>query len=522
MMRRWLLGVGVAMVAPLAAPAWAQDVPQIPFDSVPNFLKLPADINLGEAAGVAVNSKGHVFVYSRSGSSLGPAYGNAASQLLEFTPDGKFIREIGKNLYAWSFAHTVRIDKDDNIWATDKGSDMIIKFNNSDGKVMMVFGRKSESSDADAHPLERPKPPLPAVDGRFRQPTDVTWDPAGQHLHQRRLHQFARRQGRQERQVGEAVGRPRQRCPASSTPCTRSPTDAKGNIYVADRGNRRIQVFDGEGNLLNTIKIDVPFDANAVPVIGNKPDLTNCQQVGGTFAPRRAVGGLHHARAEPGPLRRRRLSRAHLQAHARRQGARRARRVRQAAEAVRLDPRDRVPVGERAVRRRDPQLAHPEAAPASRAGQEAGEPVSDFALNRDARGAGCGHFVGCPHASGCRRLTFPPRLRGGQGGALASLLASLADPTPDPPRSRGGSHRWHGYCSISPCPGRDRRHDVESIRIRRARSSGRRPQALQSRSRADRGTGAAPGACSACSRCGCPTCIRSAATPSPRACSSSG
>jgi hypothetical protein len=78
---------------------------------------------------VALNSKGHIFVYSRGGNSNGPAYGNTASQLYEFSKDGKFIREIGKNLYAWSFAHTVRIDKDDNIWAIDKGSDMVIKFN---------------------------------------------------------------------------------------------------------------------------------------------------------------------------------------------------------------------------------------------------------------------------------------------------------------------------------------------------------------------------------------------------------
>src|ERR1700730_12999538 len=178
MMHRWLLGLSA--VALTALPGWAQDaVPQIPYDSVPNFLKMPADMHLGEATGVAVNSKGHVFVYSRSGSSLGPAYGNAASQLLEFTPEGYFVREIGKNLYAWSFAHTVRIDKDDNIWATDKGSDMVIKFNNEDGRVLMVFGRKSESSDENAHPLEHPKPPLPAQDGRFRQPTDVAWHPQG-------------------------------------------------------------------------------------------------------------------------------------------------------------------------------------------------------------------------------------------------------------------------------------------------------------------------------------------------------
>ena len=141
-MQRWLIGLTVAL-APIAMPAMAQEsVPQIPYKSVPNFLKFPPDLHLGEAAGVAVNSKGHIFVFSRSGSGTGPAYGNAASQLLEFTPEGQFIREIGKNLYAWSFAHTVRIDADDNIWAIDKGSDMIIKFDHESGRVMMVFGRK--------------------------------------------------------------------------------------------------------------------------------------------------------------------------------------------------------------------------------------------------------------------------------------------------------------------------------------------------------------------------------------------
>ena len=60
---------------------------------------------------------------------IGPAYAATAAQLLEFDKDGKFIREIGKNLYAWSFAHTVRVDRDDNIWTVDKGSDMVVKFN---------------------------------------------------------------------------------------------------------------------------------------------------------------------------------------------------------------------------------------------------------------------------------------------------------------------------------------------------------------------------------------------------------
>lgn len=68
---------------------------------------------------MAVNSKGHVFVLSRD-NTTGPAYGATAAKLLEFGPDGKYIRELGKNLYAWSFAYAVRIDKDDNIWQSTK------------------------------------------------------------------------------------------------------------------------------------------------------------------------------------------------------------------------------------------------------------------------------------------------------------------------------------------------------------------------------------------------------------------
>src|ERR1700730_4539281 len=114
----------------LAVPSIAlcqQAVQEIPYHSPPDLLKLPADLYIGEASGVAVNSKGHIFVFSR-GSTTGPAYGAAAAQLLEFGRDGDFLREIGKNLYAWSFAHAVRVDREDNIWAVDKGYDMIVKF----------------------------------------------------------------------------------------------------------------------------------------------------------------------------------------------------------------------------------------------------------------------------------------------------------------------------------------------------------------------------------------------------------
>src|ERR1700694_5160324 len=118
-MRHWLIGLLLLVGSPALAQ---QAVPQIAFDSAPNPLKLPTNMYLGEVSGVSVNSKGHIFVLSR-GNTTGPAYAAAATQLLEFDAQGKFIREIGKNLYAWSFGHTVKIDPQDNIWVTDKGSD---------------------------------------------------------------------------------------------------------------------------------------------------------------------------------------------------------------------------------------------------------------------------------------------------------------------------------------------------------------------------------------------------------------
>jgi streptogramin lyase len=259
-----------------ACAAFAQ-APSIPFDSPPEPLKLPADMHFGELTGVAVNSKGNVFALSR-GNTSGPAYAAAAAQLLEFDRDGKFIREIGKNLYAWSYGHTVRIDPQDNIWVTDKGSDMVVKFNPA-GRVLMVFGRKQEASDKETGPLERHKPPLPPEIGRFRQVTDVAWDPAGNtyisdgYINSRVAK--VDKNGNWLKSFGEPGSQPGQ----LNTPHSIA-ADAKGNIYVADRGNRRIQVFDGEGKLLREIRIDVPFPSDARPAIGATPDLAKMQAAG--------------------------------------------------------------------------------------------------------------------------------------------------------------------------------------------------------------------------------------------------
>jgi DNA-binding beta-propeller fold protein YncE len=265
------------LVSVLRVQAQTITVPQIRYESVPDFLKLPVDLYLGEVTGVAVNSKGHLFVLSR-GNTTGPAYGAAAAQLLEFDADGRFIREIGHNLYAWSFAHAVKVDAQDNIWVTDKGSDMVIKFN-PQGRVVMVFGRKQEASDEGTGPLKHVVPPLPPVDGMFRQVTDVAWDTAGNtyisdgYINSRVAK--VDKDGNWLMSWGEPGNGPGQfRVPHSIA------VDALGQVYVADRGNRRIQVFNGEGKFLRQFTIDVPVDPNARPAIGNKPTSST-----GTMAP---------------------------------------------------------------------------------------------------------------------------------------------------------------------------------------------------------------------------------------------
>ena len=294
-LRAWLFA-GI-----VASSVSAQGVPQLPFQSVPDPLTLPNDIHFGEVAGVAVNSKGHIFVFSR-GNSTGPAYMATAAQLLEFDAKGKFVREIGKNMYAWSYAHAVKIDKDDNIWVVDKGSDMILKLN-PQGRVVWVFGRKGEASHYQMPPdtaatlsglLARagvavtppannnPRNPVPQHrDGYFNQPTDVAWDSQGNsyfsdgYINSRVAK--ANNRGEWVASWGSLGNGPGQ----FDTPhgIAVGPRD---EVFVADRGNRRIQVFDTSGKFIRQFTIDVPVPADFKSPIGAAPtNLTTGSQAPG-------------------------------------------------------------------------------------------------------------------------------------------------------------------------------------------------------------------------------------------------
>src|SRR6185503_1205533 len=154
-----------ALVCGISAVAQST-VPEIAFDSVVDPLKFPANIHLGEAAGIATNSKGDVFVYTRTGHptiSIGTArpFAHGGSRLFQFDKTGKFVREIGQDSYGFLVAQQVRIDPQDNIWVVDQMSSMVMKFD-PNGQIQLLLGRKSESERLPAAPAGPAGPGGPA------------------------------------------------------------------------------------------------------------------------------------------------------------------------------------------------------------------------------------------------------------------------------------------------------------------------------------------------------------------------
>ena len=184
-MKRWLFLVSVSLLcaatlfaqgregAPAPAPTLTRapafaTTPDIPYESVPHFLKLPVNFYLGEGIGVATNSKGNIFVYTRSGE----------TRLFEFDKAGNYLREIGQGIYAFEMAHGVRVDAQDNIWTVDEGTNVVLKFD-PQGRFGLILNRREEASRgllADPAPGTPPRAPQPYY---FNRPTDVAFDAAG-------------------------------------------------------------------------------------------------------------------------------------------------------------------------------------------------------------------------------------------------------------------------------------------------------------------------------------------------------
>ncbi len=243
--------------AALAGALFAQNIPEIAYDSAPNLLKMPANLYLGEAAGVATNSKGNIFVFTRTGGMLASVGGSrvftrGGARLFEFAPNGMYLREIGQGLYGFLFAHVVRIDPQDNIWVVDEGSNMVIKFN-PEGRVIMTMGRKPESVNVPAREggegggRGRGGLPGAGIPGdNFNRPTDVAWDSAGNIFiadgyGNSRVAKFDKTGAYIKSWGSKGTG------PGQFDLLHAIAVDAQGNVYVGDRSNKRIQVFDNNG-----------------------------------------------------------------------------------------------------------------------------------------------------------------------------------------------------------------------------------------------------------------------------------
>ncbi len=297
MKRSFLLFIAAAAIAGAGSPVAQSPAPEIPYDANADLLKLPDNIHLGEAAGVATNSKGHIFVYSRSGAAhatLGTSrtFYKAGSRLFQFDPTGKFVKEIGVGVYGLNFAQAVKVDPQDNIWIVDQGSTNVIKFD-PEGRIQLVLSRKPEviavragapgasgggrgaapeggrgapgagapgaagaggAAPAAAQGGGRGPagPPGSGIPGdSFVRTAGVAWDRAGNiyvadgagnGIGNARVAKFDK-DGHFIKSWGQRGGEPGQ-----FNSLRGIALDAQGNVYVADAGNKRIQVFDGDGN----------------------------------------------------------------------------------------------------------------------------------------------------------------------------------------------------------------------------------------------------------------------------------
>jgi sugar lactone lactonase YvrE len=289
------------------------NVPKIPFDTSADFLKYSPDMNLGEVLGIAVNSKGHIVVLNHPGSATsGPLYGNASTQLLEFDQTGKFVREIGKGVYGIGYSHGVRFDKYDNLWVVDKGTNAVVRFNPA-GYVTLNLGRRPEGPDDPAESYYRGGrgangPPV-HIDGLFRQPTDVAWD-SDENIYisdgytNSRIAKYDKH-GNWVMSWGSrgSGGTHADENPGQFNTPHNIGIDRQNNVYVADRGNRRIQVFDVNGKFLRMIHLNVPYDKKRHPVLGNlsmnPPDETQPWTICITNTPTQY---LYTSDSEPGRI----------------------------------------------------------------------------------------------------------------------------------------------------------------------------------------------------------------------------
>ncbi|HEX3372456.1 MAG TPA: hypothetical protein VHS08_08050 [Candidatus Acidoferrales bacterium] len=225
------------------------DTPKLQITEEVLPLTIP-DHTIGETEGVSMNSKGHLFVYSRTGKG-GSSRGGTAAELFEFDQNLKFVKMWGPDNYAASFAHSVRVDKYDNVWMVDEGSGMIVKFD-PNANVKMTLGRKPEAIDWMERYVERGEKvteryPVGSM-GTFNRETDIAWDKDDNNYVSDGYGNSRVVKILKDGTWVKAVGTHGNGADQFNTPHGIAVDKSEGLVYVGDRGNFRIQVYDTDLN----------------------------------------------------------------------------------------------------------------------------------------------------------------------------------------------------------------------------------------------------------------------------------
>jgi len=204
-------------------PAQMEDAPDLGYMPVPHGLQIPDDQEMGAPSSVVWTSQNRLVVFNR-----GP------NPLMEFNPDGSFVRAWGQGEYIRP--HGMRLDPEGNIWTTDVNGHVVRKMNLS-GEVLLTIGEYGQAGEPE--------------DGRLNEPTDLTVNAAGEIFvlvgHGRgtpQLVKFAPDGSLIKTWGGPGTGPGEFDTPHSIV------VDQEGLIYVADRQNRRVQIFDDDGNYI--------------------------------------------------------------------------------------------------------------------------------------------------------------------------------------------------------------------------------------------------------------------------------
>ena len=218
--------------------AIAQQNPVDSYRVVHGWPVLPDGMVLGQVSGVAVDSHNHVFVFHRAEGSWATdkTHPIASPTILCFDgASGKLLASWGENRFLEP--HGLRVDSRDNVWVTDRGLQQVFKFSH-DGKLLLTLGIERVAG-VDATHFDKPTDLAFASDGSFYVSDGygnnrvAKFSPDGKFL----FDWGHRGAGPGEFDLPHSVA-----------------VDAQGNVYVADRSNSRIQVFDSNGKFLRVWK----------------------------------------------------------------------------------------------------------------------------------------------------------------------------------------------------------------------------------------------------------------------------